>query len=498
MASKDDLPSARPQGADYAVPATRSAPFAIQYKRKRLPLGRNGRRLSFDLRLRLWLLVLALPTVCCVGCLAYASGSSGILAVGISIAVALLYALVAAALFEQITRPLQTLSNVVAALREDDFSFRARGARRGDSLGDLALEINSLAGTLQAQRGNARDALTLAERVMHAMRTPVLAFAADRTLRLVNPAAAHAFALTSVRAIGRSVESLGLDPLFALADGAIYARPAVSGVAGETRWSVRRSTFRLGGVPHELLVLSDVDAALREEERTAWQRLIRVLSHEINNSLTPITSLAVSLLTRLPGIEQIGENANIGSASLADLHRGLHLIQDRGISLHRFLQAYQQLTRLPRPNLQPVPLFDLVHRVVSFETRLPIQIQPGPEICVSLDSAQIEQLLINLFGNAVEAALSIDAPDHTPHVAVSWSVNASEILLRVDDNGPGLAATANLFVPFYTTKPGGSGIGLVLAKQIAQAHGGSLTLVNRKGATGCRAELRLPLLSVRS
>ena len=473
--------------------AAASSAAGVQVSRQRLPLGRKGRRLSYDLRLRLWLALLSVPTVVCAGLLAYTTWSSWVVAWGVVLAAAIAYALLAAALFDQFTRPLQTLANVVAALREDDFSFRARGGRRGDSLGDLALEINALAGMLQTQRGSARDALTLAERVMDAMRTPVLAFAADGTLRLLNPAAANAFALHPRSAIGRSADSLGLKSLFHLADGAVHTHPAVSGVAGETRWSVRRSRFRLGGVPHELVVLADVDAALREEERVAWQRLIRVLSHEINNSLTPITSLAGSLRTRLPGLQEDPGETILSAGHLADLRRGLHLIEDRALSLHRFLQAYQQLARLPRPNLQPVVFSELVHRVVALESRMAIQLLPGPEVVLSVDPAQIEQLLINLLANAVEAASSPGTPTEGPVVAVSWTAQAAELLLQVEDNGPGLTDTANLFVPFYTTKPGGSGIGLVLAQQIAQAHHGALTLANRQGWVGCSAELRLPL-----
>ena len=498
MASEPEAPRLQPAGGFSAAAETATAGSAQQSVRRRLPLARKGRRLSFDLRLRLWLTILALPTIACAGFLAYAAWSSWVLAAGLMLVAAVIYAFAAAALFGQITRPLQTLANVVAALREDDFSFRARGGRRGDSLGDLALEINSLAGTLQTQRGSARDALTLAERVMNAMRTPVLAFAADGTLRLLNPAAASAFGLHSGKTTGRSVASLGLEPLFHLPDGAIHTHPAVSGVAGETRWSVRRSRFRLGGVPHELVVLADVDAALREEERIAWQRLIRVLSHEINNSLTPITSLAGSLRTRLPGLPASAEETQpgtsmLGATQLGDLRRGLHLIEDRALSLHRFLQAYQQLARLPRPNLQPVVLSELVQRVVALEGRLPIRLLPGPDVVLSLDPAQIEQLLINVLRNAVEAALSHEMPDEAAVVMGSWSAQSAELVLRVEDNGPGITDTANLFVPFYTTKPGGSGIGLVLAQGIAQAHRGGLTLANRQEGAGCRAELRLPL-----
>lgn len=462
-----------------------------QIPRKRVPLRANRRRLSYDLRLRLWLVGAAVPTIVCACWVVAEQSASPLLVVGTGLGVALFYSIAAGVLFEQITRPLQTLSNVVAALREDDFSFRARGARRGDSLGDLALEINSLAGTLQGQRGAARDALTLAERVMGAMRTPVLAFTADGLLRSLNPAAEQSFGLLRLTAVGRSADVLGLKSLFLLQDGAVHTHPAVSGVAGEKRWSLRRSSFRLGGVPHTLFVLSDVDAALREEERMAWQRLVRVLSHEINNSLTPITSLAGSLQARLPA-QDMAEATVLALGDAADLRRGLHLIEDRAVSLHRFLQAYQQLARLPRPVLRPVVLGELLQRVTALETRCPVQLAAGPELVLALDGAQIEQLLINLLRNAVEAALSVGATDREVSVRVRWAVRAGEVAVEIEDDGPGLTETANLFVPFYTTKQGGSGIGLVLAQQIAQAHGGTLTLSNRAGSQGCVAVLQLP------
>ena len=462
-----------------------------------MPLGTSRRRLSYDLRLRLWLVLLATPTVVCVGLFVGEVSHSVELGGGAAIFAAGLLALAGMLLFEQLTRPLQTLSNVVAALHEEDFSFRARGARRGDSLGDLALEINALAGTLQGQRNTARDALTLAERVMNALRAPVLAFAPDGTLRLINPAAEAAFGLRRGTSLERSAETLGLEGLFRLTDGELYTRAAVGGVAGETRWSLRRSGFRLQGVPHSLFVLADVDAALREEERVAWQRLVRVLSHEINNSLTPITSLAGSLRGRLPELDADPHSHAISPDNLAQVHRGLRLIEDRAFSLHRFLEAYGQLTRLPRPSLQRTVLGDLVQRVAALETRVPVQLHPGTDPAsaetVPLDPAQIEQLLINLLRNAAEASLENPHVGQAPSVHLSWFVDGSEVVLRVEDNGPGLPETHNLFVPFYTTKPGGSGIGLALAQQIALGHHGSLGLTNRSDAPGCRAELRLPL-----
>lgn len=458
-------------------------------RRSRLPLGATPRRISYERRLRLWLAALALPSLVLLGIVVYHQTGSIALSIIAVLAFAILWAVASSYLFDQLVRPLQTLANIVAALREDDFSFRARGARRGDSLGDLALEINSLVGTLQSQRTSARDALTLVEQVMTSMQSPVLVFDSRGDLRLLNKAAELVFGLTRRSSVNRSADDLGLASLLALKDEDLYAptdraKPA----SPNTRWSVRRTPFRLHGIPHTLIVLSDVAAALREEERVAWQRLIRVLSHEINNSLTPIKSIAGSLRSRLP-IQ--GPDSDPESAS--DFGRGLMIIEDRAASLNRFLQAYQQLTHLPTPKFNSIVLRDLLEQVVALETRLPILLEHGSSVVLDADADQLQQLLINLLRNAVEATLGRDSSqDSEPRVSLRWTSISHQVALQIVDNGPGLISPDNLFVPFYTTKPEGSGIGLVLAQQIATAHKGTLTLCNRGDAPGCIAELRLP------
>jgi nitrogen fixation/metabolism regulation signal transduction histidine kinase len=251
---------------------------------------------------------------------------------------------------------------------------------------------------------------------------------------------------------------------------------------------VKRAGFRLRGLPHTLLVLSDVSAALREEERTAWERLIRVLGHEINNSLTPIKSIAGSLRARLTSPQPIDNSDR-------DFDNGLEVIENRAESLNRFLQAYRQLMGLPAPKLAPVSLTALVERVARLETRVTVAVAHAEDITLRVDADHIQQALINLTRNAAEAALSPDAiNDGPPCVKIEWERNGNDVIIAVIDNGTGLTNASNLFVPFYTTKPSGTGIGLVLAQQIAQAHRGSVQLFNRTdGAMGCRAELKLPL-----
>jgi nitrogen fixation/metabolism regulation signal transduction histidine kinase len=451
---------------------------------KRVPLTRSRRRLSFERRLRLWLMLMSLPVlVLCAFVLDSQNADTTIswivlliVAAGLAFAVSLIV--------EQITRPLQTLANVVAALREDDYSFRARGAQRNDAMGDLALEINALASMLQAQRAGALEAMALVERVMSSMQSPVLAFDPDDTLVLLNAAAQRVLGIEPNKGIGRSAKELKITYLIEADDDELLS---LGTGQQATRWMVKRTAFRLRGVPHTLVVLADVSAALREEERLAWERLIRVMGHEINNSLAPIKSIAESLRTRIRTAVQ-GEQGQ-------DFERGLEVIESRAESLNRFLQAYRQLMGLPAPRLEHVSIATLVGRVARLETRVEVRVAGSADLTLSADADQIQQALINLLRNAAEAALSPDAANEgLANVTIGWEREGEEVAIAITDNGPGLTNPGNLFVPFYTTKPTGTGIGLVLAQQIAQAHRGAVELRNRTdGVSGCRAELRLPL-----
>jgi signal transduction histidine kinase len=200
----------------------------------------------------------------------------------------------------------------------------------------------------------------------------------------------------------------------------------------------------------------------------------------MNNSLAPIKSLAGSLESLLRREPPPGDWKE-------DAQSGLKAIATRADSLGRFMQAYTQLAKLPPPQKEDVDLGELVQRVVNMEPRLAVNTVAGPAATIHADAAQIEQLLINLVHNAVEAALETHGK-----VAIGWHDAGDCVEIFVEDEGPGIMNPTNLFVPFFTTKPGGSGIGLALSRQIAEAHGGSLTLTNRADDTGAEALLRLP------
>jgi len=382
---------------------------------------------------------------------------------------------------ERVVRPLQTLSNMLAALREGDYSIRARGADREDALGLAFLESNLLGETLRTQRLGAMEATALLRTVMAEIDVAVFAFDEAERVRLVNRAGERLLSQPAERILGRTAEQVGLaDQL----EGASPRTMDVTFPGGGGRWEVRRGSFRQDGRSHTLLVLADVSKTQREEELQAWQRLVRVLSHEINNSLAPIKSITGSLLTLMD------RRANFPDVD-EDLKRGLNIIGGRSEALVRFMSAYARLAKLPAPHRAPLDVATWVRRVASLETRLPVSIEPGPPAVLMADGDQLDQLLINLVRNAVDAALVTQGG-----VRIGWSRQNSVIALTVEDDGPGLASAANLFVPFFTTKPQGSGIGLVLSRQIAEAHGGSLSLENRRDARGCLATLRFEAAEV--
>ena len=383
----------------------------------------------------------------------------------------------ALAVRERVVFPLQTLSNLLGALREGDFSVRGRSPRPDDALGEVMREVNTLGSTLREQRLGAMEATTLLRTVMREIAVAIFAFDENQRLRLVNRVGERLLAAPAERLLGQTADELQMDVCL---DGPAVTTLQTVFPGGAGRWGVRRTRIREHGLPLELVVISDLTQALSEQELHAWQRLVRVLGHELNNSLTPIKSIAGSL-------ESIVARDPLPDDWRDDMRRGLSVIMSRSDSLSRFIGAYARLAKLPRPQLQPLSVADCVGRAVSFETRLPVQVEAGPNFTIQGDPDQLEQVLINLLRNAADASLTTKG-----RVTVGWQRDTM-LEIWVKDEGPGLSSTANLFVPFFTTKPGGSGIGLVLSRQIAEGHGGALSLENRQDGPGCVAHLRLPL-----
>lgn len=440
------------------------------------------RKLSYDSFILLLALIIGLPASLVAEILLLISPYSGELKWTLSLLLFIGWLIGGSILQGNVIRPLQTLSNMVASIREEDFSFRVRGGSREDSLSDLTLELNNLADRMQQQKVSALEATALLKKVLMEIDVAVFTFDQQQELKIVNRAGEQLMGRIAPRILGLTAHELGLSH-YLDAPSPQVVEATFPGKHG--RWAVSHTAFRENGVPHELLIISDMSRALRAEERQAWQRLIRVLGHELNNSLAPIKSIAGTLTS-------LTDRASLPEDVHQDMQQGLHVIENRVESLGRFMQAYTQLARMPAPTKTKVDVEQLVRRAASLERRLPVMVAGGPRLTIDADADQLEQLLINVIRNAVDATLDASA-SHPGAVAVGWRANPYTVEIFVQDEGHGLLNSDNLFVPFFTTKHGGSGIGLILSRQIAEAHGGTLQLSNRKDRTGAEATLTLPL-----
>jgi len=432
------------------------------------------KRLSFESRLTLLALAGGLPALLVAGVMLSGSDLPSGLSALILVFIVGAWLAFSLSLKGRLSYQLNTLSNLLEALREEDYSMRSRRSRERGAFGDVFREVNSLSTTLREHRVKAREATALLRKVLAEIDIAVFAFDGAGQLILVNRAGERL--VHSDDAGEKTASALGLDDLL-IQEGRQTVSRRFPGGSG--RWDVWIGSFREAGVPHWLLVISDLSRALREEERKAWQRLVRVMGHELNNSLTPIKSMATTLQTRL------ADGAAVASLR-EDLGSSLGIIASRAEALGRFMTGYTMLARLPAPRRKPVRLRALVERAATIDTRKTVTVD-GEDVSISVDPDQLEQLIINLVKNAVDAAGADGA------VGVRWSSNQSTLRLEVLDSGPGLSGTDNLFVPFFTTKPGGTGIGLVLCRQIAEAHDGTLALENREDGPGCVARLELPI-----
>lgn len=379
---------------------------------------------------------------------------------------------------DRVVSPLRTLANLLEAMREGDYSIRARVDDPDEAMGDVMQQVNTMAATLRAQRLGALEATALLRKVMEEIEVAVFAFDPQQSLRLVNRAGERLLAQPMERLLGRDATSLGLAE-YLVGDAEQTISRSFPGGAG--RWGMRRSGFREGGVPHQLLVVTDLTRPLREEELQAWQRLVRVLGHELNNSLTPIRSIARSL-------EMLVKAEPRPDDWQEDMSKGLNVIATRSEALSRFMSSYARLAKLPPPKFAPIEVNALLYRVVQLEQRMHLFFEEGPPLTIQGDTDQLEQALINLVRNGVDAAA-----DTGGRVFVRYERTPSTVTIIVRDEGPGVSNTANLFVPFFTTKRGGSGIGLVLCRQIAEAHSGSVSLMNATDGPGCEARFTLPI-----
>ncbi len=378
----------------------------------------------------------------------------------------------------KVVRPLRTISSMLSAIRLGDFSVRMSGFNRNDVLGEIYFEINEFSSILRQQRLGAVESTALLKTVMAEVDVSLFAFGEDSCLTLINPAGENLLKKPAPQLLGKSADELGMLEFVEGSPDKIISKAFPGGTG---RWGMKRGIFREGGLPQTLVLISDITQPLREEEQQAWKRIIRVIGHELNNSLAPMISISESLNGMVDKVE-------FGSELKTDLQDGLNIIKNRSESLSRFMTAYAQLAKLPAPVLKTCKINEIIHELIRLEDAEILTVNSTDEISIQADKDQLEQAIINLLHNAIYAAKETGGK-----VNIHWRRKAGRIVeIKIIDDGPGISNDANLFVPFFTTKPEGSGIGLALSRSIIEAHDGTLELNNREDAQGCIALITLP------
>lgn len=438
-------------------------------------MHRLRHKLSYDIRLTLAVLVAGLlPWLLLLVSLRMA-GISGYLIALVAVLHGMVVAYCAYYVYSRTTFQLRTVSNLLDAMVRGDYSLRGTPAAQHDSLSELIQLINRLANTLSEQKLETRESQLLLNRVISQVDFAILIVDDGGRVGVANPAASRLLAPDGGELIGRPAHEFGLS--LATVAG-VSQRHELNLPDGRGKFHVMAERFSANQREHRLVFITDIQRLLRDEERQAWQSLVRVLGHEINNSLSPIASIA-DTLTRLT-------RRGLQPEDSERLREGLGVIIERSQSLTGFLHRYHQLTKLPAPQREPTPLAAMVARVAALFEGRRIDTAGPQELQVFVDPAQFEQLLVNLLKNAFEAS----APDDP--VEIHWSVEPGRVRIAIRDHGPGLSDTSNLFVPYYSTKPGGSGIGLFLSRQIAFNHDGEVQLHNHDNGHGAEAVIWVP------
>jgi len=369
----------------------------------------------------------------------------------------------------------QTLSNLVEAVRGGDFTLRGKKRAANDPLTELTSQINLLSSSLSAQRIASEEAYRLLDKTIAHINVAIFAFDSNNKVKLANPAAGRLFSCDFLKLFGQSADALALTSFFTNEQTQLleHTFPGGSG-----RWQIRLDSYRDKGVQGKLLFINDLKTVLREEELKAWKNLIKVISHEVNNSLYPISSMSQTL-GKLVRREPLAEDWR------EDVGEGLSVIGERANNLTDFIKRYAKVAKLPEPNKQIFSMSQLIAHTAIIQSNpqdIIINELSNTDMELFADQSMIEQVMINLLKNALEAGAPVE---------LSWGENKQSQWLTIMDHGTGIKNTANLFVPFYSTKPAGSGIGLVLCQQILDKHQGTLTLENSEQA-GCLVKVTLP------
>ena len=392
---------------------------------------------------------------------------------------------------QKVKNQINTTANLLESIQSNDYTLRGHLPERfenganGDTMANLTWQINQLSDSLSQQRLQAKESQMLLGKVVNNIDIAIFAVNNSNTISMANNAFLKMLGKSQDEetfVLGKTIEQLDITHLVNAENDTTIENPTNM---TQGRFLVYCDTFVEQSEQHRLFLLKDASKLLRREESEAWQKLIRVISHEINNSLAPISSMSESLksLVHKEGRE-------------TDIEDGLEIIQTRSTSLIKLLRGYQSLAKLPPPVPKQEDLKWIIEKICLLHQKIAIEFKQTSEVLVNVDRSQIEQVLINLVKNANESQRAIHTENNLPAIEIEITTTSDEAIINIKDQGTGIRNVENIFTPFYTTKSKGSGVGLLVSRQIVEAHGGTLQLQNRQDKQGGIATITLPKIFV--
>ena len=397
----------------------------------------------------------------------------------------------------------RTSANLITAMQAGDHAIRANHLESEGALKEFNQVFNGLSLALAEQQLISRERQILLDKITQQIDVAIIAVDKNSHIILMNPAAEKLFSYRFDEVAGWPISTLGLQDVLTHENRQVTEFEVK---AHKKKVFIHTDEYLEQGERKKLIFITDIQTLLHEEERQAWQKLLRVLSHEINNSLTPIASLSDTLIRLIENQKKVikeqaltennstaintsTDGSSIDNTELFDdLEEGLAVIAERAQSLNEFLLRYQEFSRLPKPEKTLFDLTNLLKSMLLLFDDHNIRLSGQPLIIYG-DEKQLQQVLVNLIKNAQQAMLN----NHTGIISIEWQQRDGMVEINISDQGTGINNSDNIFVPFYTTKVDGCGIGLVFSRQILVNHGGSLTLANRDDCQGAVASIALPI-----
>jgi len=417
------------------------------------------------------------------------------------VGLSLILLLLIAELFRTITRTNRTVASLIEAIRYNDFNKKLREKARGLGFEDLAESAQKIITAIASAKIEKETQYQYLQSILEHIHTPVLTLGEDQEPELINPLALHTLGIYSSKSpswkqirkqvphFASTVEKLG-------PAGRQMIR--LNHLPRGRQLLVLVNSVKLAGKNIRIVTFQDIEPEIEQKELESWRTISRIMAHEIMNSLTPLSSLTETGIMLLEKEGKVRKLNELSEQTIRNLHQALRTISDRNRALTSFIDNYRQLSRLPDPELQEELLSGLLeeiselYRLSCQKLGIELIIRKGPAMRVSIDPAQMKQVLINLIKNASEAL------EGRAEAQISLSAKKvhDQACLEIADNGPGIAPEIleKIFVPFYSTKSGGSGIGLSLSRQIISKHEGQLTVASEMDR-GSVFRIWLPLLS---